>query len=126
MADGWIASAFNTTADEFKQKADRLNILLQLEGKDPNKFPNALATMFMHISDSSEESERIPREVLSPALGRSGDELVDQLLLGPPEVCAEKLIKLQSAGVQRVFLWPLTDEIPQLEMFQKKVAPLVP
>ena len=56
---------------------------------------------------------------------RSGDELVNQLLLASPEACAEKLSKLQSAGVQRVFLWPLTDEISQLEMFQKRVALLV-
>ncbi len=29
------------------------------------------------------------------------------------------------AGAQRVFLWPLRDEVRQLELFMERVAPLV-
>jgi len=31
----------------------------------------------------------------------------------------------KAAGVQRVFIWPTKDELDQLTIFQKNVAPLV-
>ena len=39
---------------------------------------------------------------------------------------AEKLTAFADAGVQRVFIWPVTDEAKQLELFWEKVRPLVP
>jgi len=35
------------------------------------------------------------------------------------------LTQFAEAGVQRIFLWPLGDEVGQLELFQRRVAPLV-
>ena len=32
---------------------------------------------------------------------------------------------LSSAGVQRLFLWPVGDPIEQLELFGERVAPLL-
>lgn len=37
----------------------------------------------------------------------------------------EKLAVYKAAGVQRVFIWPVRDELNQLTQFQKKIAPLV-
>jgi alkanesulfonate monooxygenase SsuD/methylene tetrahydromethanopterin reductase-like flavin-dependent oxidoreductase (luciferase family) len=48
-----------------------------------------------------------------------------RLLIGPPEVCAEKLAAYKAAGVHRVIMWPTKDEIEQLKIFQEKVAPLI-
>ena len=59
-------------------------------------------------------------------LNRRAD-LIRELVLpiGPAEVCAERLTRYSAAGVQRIFLWPLEDEVRQLELFQDRVAPLV-
>jgi hypothetical protein len=40
-------------------------------------------------------------------------------------VCGQKLAAYKAAGVQRVFLWPVADELDQLTIFHQKVAPLV-
>ena len=47
------------------------------------------------------------------------------LPIGPAELCAERLSKFASAGAQRIFVWPLGDELAQLELFREQVAPRV-
>jgi Domain of unknown function (DUF4386) len=46
------------------------------------------------------------------------------LLVGPAEVCAERLAAFVAAGARRVFVWPLGDEVAQLELFHERVAAL--
>ena len=81
--------------------------------------------MFMYITDNKSETERVLSETLTAVLNRPVDQLRARLLVGSPEVCAEKLAAYKAAGVQRVFVWPIKNEIEQLRIFQQKVAPLV-
>src|SRR5215208_4346277 len=124
LGDGWLASAYNTTPEAFAGARERLAEHLRLFGKDPNRFPNAIATMFFYVNEDGATSERIIRDVLSPALGRQEGELRRRLLVGSAEECAQKLAAYQAAGAQRVFLWPVEDELRQLAMFCEQVAPL--
>jgi alkanesulfonate monooxygenase SsuD/methylene tetrahydromethanopterin reductase-like flavin-dependent oxidoreductase (luciferase family) len=62
---------------------------------------------------------------IAALLRRPIEQLRERLLLGSPEACAEKLASYKAAGVQRVFIWPVGDELNQLTVFQKKVALLV-
>ena len=64
-------------------------------------------------------------EPLGALRSRPVDQLRERLLVGSPEVCAEKLAAYKAVGVERVFVWPIQDEIEQLKIFQQKVAPLV-
>jgi alkanesulfonate monooxygenase SsuD/methylene tetrahydromethanopterin reductase-like flavin-dependent oxidoreductase (luciferase family) len=124
LGDGWLASAYNTTPEVFADAWERLRERLRVEGKDPDKFSNAIATMFFYVTEDHAAAERIIRDVLSPALSRQGGELRQRLLVGPPEECAEKLAAYQAAGTQRIFLWPVDDELGQLTIFWERVAPL--
>jgi alkanesulfonate monooxygenase SsuD/methylene tetrahydromethanopterin reductase-like flavin-dependent oxidoreductase (luciferase family) len=125
LGDGWLASAYNTTPEAFAAARSRLAERLHALGKDPNRFPNAIATMFFYVTEEYATSERIVREVLSPTLNRPEEELQQRLLVGPAEECAQKLAAYRAAGAQRIFLWPAGDELRQLELFQERVAPLV-
>jgi alkanesulfonate monooxygenase SsuD/methylene tetrahydromethanopterin reductase-like flavin-dependent oxidoreductase (luciferase family) len=125
FADGWLASAYNTVPDQFAAALSRLRNELKIFGKDPASFPNALATMFMYITKDNAETERVLTETLGTLLNRPLEQLRERLLLGSPEVCAEKLAAYEIAGVQRVFIWPIKDEIEQLRIFKQKVMPLV-
>ncbi len=125
LGDGWLASAYNTTPDMFAAAHSRLREHLLGAGKDPDRFPNAIATMWCYITEDKSEAKRIVRDVLSPTLNRPASELGQRALVGPARECAEKLAAYQEAGAQRVFLWPLADEVRQLEVFQERVAPLV-
>jgi alkanesulfonate monooxygenase SsuD/methylene tetrahydromethanopterin reductase-like flavin-dependent oxidoreductase (luciferase family) len=125
LGDGWLASAYNTTPDEFAAALAKLRDQLKMVGKDPASFPNMLATMFMYITEKNAETERVLAETLKALLNRPVDQLRERLLVGSPEVCAEKLTAYKAAGVQRIFIWPIKDEIEQLRIFKEKVASLI-
>lgn len=122
LGDGWLASAYNTTPEEFASAWGRLREYLHAAGKDSNQFPNAISTMFFFVTEERAASRRIVREVLSPTLNRPEEELSQRLLVGPPGECAEKLAAYQAAGAQRIFLWPVEDELRQLAVFRERVA----
>jgi alkanesulfonate monooxygenase SsuD/methylene tetrahydromethanopterin reductase-like flavin-dependent oxidoreductase (luciferase family) len=111
--------------DQFAAALAKLRDQLKIFGKEPASFPNALATMFMCITEDKSDTERVLSETLTALLNRPVDQLRERLLVGSPEVCAEKLARYKAAGVQRVFIWPIKDEIEQLKIFQQRVAPLV-
>jgi alkanesulfonate monooxygenase SsuD/methylene tetrahydromethanopterin reductase-like flavin-dependent oxidoreductase (luciferase family) len=111
IADGWLASAYNTTPERFAAARERL----------ADGFPNALATMWTWVAEDRAEGDRVLRDVLAPLLRRDPEEL--QVCVGPPEHCAELLARYRAAGCQRVYLWPLGDEQRQLERVASEVAP---
>jgi alkanesulfonate monooxygenase SsuD/methylene tetrahydromethanopterin reductase-like flavin-dependent oxidoreductase (luciferase family) len=125
LADGWLASAYNTTPAEFAVAWAALQQLLADEGKDPDTFPNALATMWFHITDDPADSDQIFRQRLAPTIHRSEAILRERLPVGPAAAFADKLCAFRDAGVQQVLIWPVTDEVRQLELFCERVLPLV-
>jgi alkanesulfonate monooxygenase SsuD/methylene tetrahydromethanopterin reductase-like flavin-dependent oxidoreductase (luciferase family) len=125
LGDGWIASAYNTTPEGFVESWGRLRRQLPQHGKDPETFPNALATMMFRVEDETSSARRILEEWVAPTLGRAPEELAERLLVGSAEACAERLTQYAEAGVQRMFLWPVGHPIEQLELFGERVAPLL-
>ena len=125
LGDGWLASAYNTMPDQFKMGLAKLENNLKTVGKEPASFPNALVTMFMYVTEDKSKAERVLSETISGLLKRPVEELRERLLVGSLQNCAEKLAAYKAAGVQRVFIWPVADELDQLTVFQKTVAPLV-
>jgi alkanesulfonate monooxygenase SsuD/methylene tetrahydromethanopterin reductase-like flavin-dependent oxidoreductase (luciferase family) len=125
LGDGWLASAYNTTPDDFKTAKQSLSEQLQAHGRDPDRFPNALATMWTWVTEDTRDADRVLREVLAPMLKREPDALRDQLCIGPAEQCAELLSRYARAGCQRVYLWPLGDEPRQIELAATTVRPAV-
>ena len=125
LGDGWLASAYNTTPDDFKTAKQSLSEQLHAHGRDPDRFPNALATMWTWVTEDTRDADRVLREVLAPMLKREPDALRDQLCIGPAEQCAELLSRYARAGCQRVYLWPLGDEPRQIELAATTVLPAV-
>ena len=125
LADGWLASAYNTTPSVFAAGWSQLQGLLPSHGKDPRSFPNALATMWFYISDDRAKADRVMRERVVPTIHRPQEMVRERLPVGPAELFAEKLSAFAQAGVQRVFLWPVADEVHQLELFWETVRPAI-
>src|SRR3954471_17202535 len=115
LADGWLASAYNTTPERFAEARVQL----------PAGFPNALSTMWTWVTESRAERDRVLRDVLGPLLKRDPDELGEQVCVGSAEHCAELLSRYAQAGCERVYLWPLGDESRQLERMAGDVVPQV-
>jgi alkanesulfonate monooxygenase SsuD/methylene tetrahydromethanopterin reductase-like flavin-dependent oxidoreductase (luciferase family) len=124
LADGWLASAYNTTPREIQNACRNLHAEMQKRGRDPSGFPCSLATMWTYITrDGGQRNRRI--EDMARMLNRPPGALREQLLIGTPEECAARLRAYSEAGVHRVFIWPLEDGTQQLELFMKDVAPLL-
>jgi alkanesulfonate monooxygenase SsuD/methylene tetrahydromethanopterin reductase-like flavin-dependent oxidoreductase (luciferase family) len=126
LGDGWLASAYHITPASFADTLARLHQSLQQVGREKAGFPHALGSMFYYVTEDRRQAEELLVEVLSPTLNRPVELLRERLPIGTPAQCAEKLRKLQAAGVQRVFLWPIADEVSQLARFHEQVLPHLP
>jgi alkanesulfonate monooxygenase SsuD/methylene tetrahydromethanopterin reductase-like flavin-dependent oxidoreductase (luciferase family) len=125
LADGWLASGYNATPESFAKGWQQLQEFLVTAGKEPSSFPNAMATMWLYITENEAESERMLYEVLAPVLNRPVAELREWLPIGSAQNCAEKLAAYKNVGVQRVYLWPLANELEQIKIFMRQVVPLI-
>ncbi len=125
MADGWLASAYNTTPELFASGRELLAGELLRQGRSADGFPNALVTMWTWVTEEPAERDRVLGDVLAPLLRRDPDELRDQVCVGSAEHCAELLSRYAGAGCHRVYLWPLGDEARQLERVAAQVAPRI-
>jgi hypothetical protein len=81
-----------------------------------------LATTWLYITDDDAEARHM-NERLSQMLRRPMEELAGHLPIGPLAACLDLLGRYQEAGLQRVLLWPLKDEIEQLERVAADVLP---
>ena len=125
LADGWLASGYNTTPELFAKGWQQLQEFLVAAGKDPASFPNAIASMWLYVTEKESDSERMLNEVLAPTLNRPVAELRERLPIGSAKECAEKLVAYQKVGVQRIYLWPVADELAQIKIFMRQVVPLI-
>ena len=123
LADGWLASAYNTTPEQFASAKASLAGKLEDRARDPERFPNGLATMWSWVSEDRAESARVLEEMLAPLLRRDPDELRDRLCIGSAEHCARVLSDYAAAGCEWVQLWPLGEEPRQIELVAERVIP---
>lgn len=124
-ADGWMASGYNTTPARFADARARLDAHLVACGRDPQSFPDIIATMWLYVTETQQEADRLVAAVLSPVLGREADELAAHLPIGPPEHCIDLLQQYADAGAQQVLLWPIRDPVDQLRRFDALVRPSI-
>jgi alkanesulfonate monooxygenase SsuD/methylene tetrahydromethanopterin reductase-like flavin-dependent oxidoreductase (luciferase family) len=125
LADGWLASAYNTTPELFARAWSDVRAALAESGRESAPFPNGIATMWCYVTAERARADALLAGVLAPMLNRPADQLRAILPIGTAEECAETLLAYARAGAQRVFLWPLADEQAQLEVFAERVVPLL-
>jgi alkanesulfonate monooxygenase SsuD/methylene tetrahydromethanopterin reductase-like flavin-dependent oxidoreductase (luciferase family) len=125
LADGWLASAYNTTPDGFAAARESLTRKLSHGGRDPLGFPNALVTMWTWVTEDRADADRMLDGVLAPLLRRNPEDLRDQLCIGSAEHCAAVLSSYANAGCEWVQIWPLGEERRQIEVFAERVRPQI-
>jgi probable F420-dependent oxidoreductase len=125
LADGWLASGYNTTPELFGRAWSDVQAALAVRGRDAAAFQNGIATMWCYVTEDRARADAILADVLAPMLNRPAEQLRALLPIGSAVDAAEKLEAYARAGAQRVFLWPLADECAQLEAFRERVVPLL-
>ena len=125
LADGWLASGYNTTPELFAQAWVDVQAEVSAGGRDGATFPNGIATMWCYRHGGPGARRRGAR-------GRAGADAQSSAGTAPARP-ADRLgggVRTEAdayarAGAQRVFLWPLADERTQLELFRERVVPLL-
>jgi alkanesulfonate monooxygenase SsuD/methylene tetrahydromethanopterin reductase-like flavin-dependent oxidoreductase (luciferase family) len=126
LGDGWLASGYNTDPATFRESLGLLSEEVRATGRGRRSLPNGIATMWLHVTDSRRDAEQILAGVLAPTLRRPVETVRGLALpVGSAEECAERISAYAAAGTERIFVWPLRDELRQLELFRERVVPLV-
>lgn len=125
LGDGWIASGFNITPERFKTAWQSLGEQRLQLGMSWDEFDNALASVFVYVTEDREAARRVARDILGPALNRNPEDLLRLALMGSAAECAERLAQFRDAGVQRVWIWPATDPLEQIRRFAEEVIPQI-
>jgi len=125
LADGWLASAYNTTPEMFADARALLGTELEKHGRSGERFPNSLVTMWTWVTEEPVEADRMLTDVLAPVLGRDPDKLRAGVCIGSAEHCAGLLSRFAAVGCERVLFWPLGDEPTQIERLATNVRPLI-
>jgi alkanesulfonate monooxygenase SsuD/methylene tetrahydromethanopterin reductase-like flavin-dependent oxidoreductase (luciferase family) len=115
VADGWFASAYNATPQQYHEARLRLDGHVQSAGREPDDFPDAIATMWLYVTDDRREAEHVMADVLAPTLNRDPATL-GHLPIGNAEHCSQALAAYAAAGAREVLLWPVRDGLHQLEL----------
>jgi alkanesulfonate monooxygenase SsuD/methylene tetrahydromethanopterin reductase-like flavin-dependent oxidoreductase (luciferase family) len=119
LGDGWLASAYNISPDEFGGRWARVQEMLGDAERDPADFANGIATMWFHIDDR--RADQVLEERLVPVINRPVEQLRARLAFGSAQAVLDKIGSFRDAGVQRMFVWPVVDEIAQLQRFGSEV-----
>lgn len=125
LADGWLASGYNTTPEQFAAAGESLAQKLGQRGRKAVGFPNALVTMWTWVSEDRADVDHMLNDVLAPLLRRDADDLREQVCVGSADHCTELLSRYARAGCQWVQLWPLGDERRQIERVAAHVMPRI-
>jgi alkanesulfonate monooxygenase SsuD/methylene tetrahydromethanopterin reductase-like flavin-dependent oxidoreductase (luciferase family) len=125
LGDGWMASAYNSTPEQFKANLALLSAELEQQKRPAVDFPNALVTMWTWVTDAPSDAERIISEVLAPMLKRDPAEVGPRVCIGSAEQCAELLSRYVRAGCQEIYFWPVGDQRRQIERIAGEIMPAV-
>jgi alkanesulfonate monooxygenase SsuD/methylene tetrahydromethanopterin reductase-like flavin-dependent oxidoreductase (luciferase family) len=123
LGDGWVASARQSTPEEFHTALAILNSALTAAGKDPETFPNAVDTMFMFIDRDGERARRVAAPIIEKAVFKSFDVSSGHYLVGDYRECKALLERWIEAGAKQICVWPVADPVEQIKRFGEYVLP---
>ena len=121
LGDGWIASAWHSTPEQFHSALDTLNAALIEQGRDPKSFPNAVDTMFMYIDPDRARARRVALPIIERAMRTPFDVGAGHCLVGDYSECQEVLHRWIEAGAQRICVWPLLEPVQQTTRFGEHI-----
>ena len=119
LGDGWLGSAYNISPKHFGETWVRVQELLADAGRDPAGFGNGVATMWFHIDE--QRAAEVLEERLAPVVHRPVEELRARLAFGSAQAVLDKVVAFRDAGAQWMFLWPVADDVEQLQRFAADV-----
>jgi alkanesulfonate monooxygenase SsuD/methylene tetrahydromethanopterin reductase-like flavin-dependent oxidoreductase (luciferase family) len=123
LGDGWVASAWHSTPEQFRTALDTLNSVLVSAGKEPAAFPNAVDTMFMFIDRDGDRARRVAAPIIERATRSPFEEEGGHYLVGDYNECRDLLRRWIEAGARQICVWPVLDPVQQIRRFGEHLLP---
>jgi alkanesulfonate monooxygenase SsuD/methylene tetrahydromethanopterin reductase-like flavin-dependent oxidoreductase (luciferase family) len=123
LGDGWVASAWHSTPEQFRTALDTLNSVLVSAGKEPAAFPNAVDTMFMFIDRDGDRARRVAAPIIERATRSPFEEEGGHYLVGDYNECRDLLRRWMEAGAKQICVWPVLDPVQQIRRFGEHLLP---
>ena len=125
LGDGWGASAWHSTPEEFRSALGTLDLALTKLGKDVDSFPNAVNTMFMYVHEDGMQAKKLAVPIIERATGTSFDADSGHYLVGSYQECLVLLERWVEAGAKQVCVWPVLHPAEQIRRFGEHILPKV-
>jgi hypothetical protein len=122
LADGWLASGYNTTPEDFGDALRRLHAALRAIGRDPEHVPNAVASMFLHVTEEPGTADSILTDALAPPWAAHRSSSGSECWWGRRALARNRWPANESAGAERVIVWPVGGGLRRLERFHEGVV----
>ena len=123
LSDGWVASAWHSTPEEFRAARQTLDEALTAQGRDPAGFPNAVDTMFMYVDEDRNRARRIAEPIIEKTTRGPFETSGGHFLVGDPQECRDLLSRWIDAGAKEICVWPLLDPVGQVQRLGDQVLP---
>jgi probable F420-dependent oxidoreductase len=122
LADGYICGS--SAIQDFPAIWEKISGFALAAGRDPNKIEKAALT-FMAIDDNKTKAVEACAAYLNRYYGKVRTDVEKTFVVGPPEACAEKILAAFSKGLETLIIGPVIADAKQLDLFEKKVVPLL-
>ena len=123
LGDGWVASAWHSSPEEFHSALAHLNTALTSRGKDPAEFPNAVNTMFMYLDEDGDKAREVGVPIIEATTRSKFETEGGHFLVGDYQECKDLLRRWIDTGAKQICVWPVTDSVNQIRKFGEFVLP---
>lgn len=123
LGDGWLASAYHVTPEAYEAARSRLDSITAEERGAGVRLPGGLATGWLAVTPDRRAARRLIEDTLAPVLHRPADELAERVFVGPESLVTDRLARYAAAGLDVMLLWPIVDEVKQVEQFGERILP---
>ena len=118
-------SGLESEAQVIEYRAGNSAIFSTIKMPGLKKVGNVTMKKGIFVTDDDKQARAV-NERLSRMLRRPLDEIEGRLPVGSPAMCLDLFGRYRDAGLGRALVWPMQDEVEQLERVAEQVmAPLV-
>ena len=120
LADGWVASGWHSTPEEYGASRRILDRELTARGKDPATFPGSADTIYVYTDESDKRAVEVAEPIIQHTTN-AFENTTGHYIVGDYARCRELLGMWKAQGPAHVALWPAAEPVEQIRKFGEHV-----
>ncbi len=120
LADGWVASGWHSTPEEYGASRRILDRELIARGKDPANFPGSADTIYVYTDESDKRAVEVAEPIIRHTTN-AFENTTGHYIVGDYQRCRELLGMWKEQGPAHVGLWPAAAPVEQIRKFGEHV-----